>query len=141
MREARAVAALVAAQAACAPSTTSTPSPGPGGGSVSVEVSGKPSPGTQVLLDLDAKGEDVGSAFVTLDRWDDGVWRASWWYVRSSDVAHRIPDDEEASCPEAGIALPARMVIDVPVDLGSGTWRVAWVAGEDEVGGYVFEVG
>lgn len=105
-----------------------------------MEVSAEPALGASLVLDLDAEGETLGSACATIDRWVDGGWRATWWYERSSSVPQRIPEGEEVTCPDPGVRLPTRMVVDVPAGLGSGTWRIAWAAGEDGLGAYVFEV-
>ena len=140
MIRAAVAAGLVAVITSCAPGGRSAPSPGPGGGPVDVRVDEEPAPGARVVLDLDADGEGIGSACATVDRWVDGGWRATWWYVRSSPAANRVPETEEVACPAMGIALPTRMEIEVPAEIGSGTWRIAWVAGEDAVGAYVFEV-
>ena len=140
MIRAAATAVLVAVVTSCAPGGPSTPSPGPGGGTVDVDVDEEPAPGARVVLDLDADDERIGSACATIDRWVDGGWRATWWYVRSSPAPNRVPDTQEVACPAMGIALPTRMEIEVPGEIDAGTWRIAWVAGEDAVGAYVFEV-
>ena len=125
---------------ACTLGGPATPEPGPGGGPVEVQVSEEPAAGATLVLDLSAEDVDIGSACATIDRWDDGDWTATWWWNRSSPLAERIPDGEEVTCPAAGVAIPTRMTIELPLSLSPGTWRIAWMAGED-LGAYVFEVG
>ena len=71
----------------------------------------------------------------------DGTWHSRWYWVQPSPTPVAIPDGEERTCPDVGIPLPAEQTVAVPDDLSAGTWRFAYLAGKDEIGSYVFEVG
>lgn len=125
--------------AACSSAGSGRPEPGPAAGPVSIEVSAALAPGATVVLELAADGTAPGSACATIDRLEDGGWRSTWWWVRSSPVAEPIASGDEVTCPAVGVALPARMTIAIPDGLAAGTWRLAYAAGED-LGAYIFEV-
>jgi len=108
---------------------------------VDVRPSVEPDPGATVVLALSSDDAERGSACVSLDQWIHDGWRSRWWWERSSPEAHEIPDGEERACPAAGLPLPADQTVTLPSDLADGTWRFAYVAGEDDLGAYVFEVG
>jgi hypothetical protein len=93
------------------------------------------------VLSLSSDDARQGSACVTLDEWRDGGWRSRWWWERPSPDAHEIPHDEERTCPAIALPLPADQTVTLPSQLEHGTWRLAYVAGEDDLGAYVFEVG
>ena len=136
----RGVALAAAALAsACSFGGSSQPELGPAGGPVTIGVSAEPAPGVTVVLDLSAKGAAVGSACVTVDRWESSEWRNAWWWERPSRQPQPIARGENVTCPAAGVPLPTTMTIELPVDLEVGTWRVAYAAGDD-LGAYVFEV-
>ena len=126
--------------AACATNGSGTPATGPGGGPVEVRPSVEPAPGATLTLSLSDDDAEVGSACTTLDEWVDGTWRARWFWVQPSPSPVAIPDGDERTCPAIGIPLPAEQTVALPDDLLSGTWRLAYVAGEDDIGAYVFEV-
>jgi hypothetical protein len=125
----------------CTTSSSSAPSPGPGGGPIEVRTSATPAPGDTLVLSLSADDADQGSACAALDEWVDGGWRSRWFWERSSPAASAIPDGEERTCPSPAVALPTEQTVTLPSDLRTGTWRLAYVAGEDDIGSYVFEVG
>ena len=125
----------------CTTSSTSKPSTGPGGGPVEVRPSAEPTPGGTIVLSLSADDAAQGSACTTLDEWVDGRWRSRWYWVRSSSAAREIPDSEERTCPAIGLPLPAEQTVTLPPRIQTGTWRLAYMAGEDDVGAYVFDVG
>jgi hypothetical protein len=132
--------AAVALVGACASGEAARPEPGPGGGPVTVEVSNEPAPGATVVLELSSTGErGVGSACATIDRWESGGWRSTWWWERSSSTPQPITRGDAVTCPAIGVPLPTRMTLVLPDDLAAGTWRVAYAGGED-LGAYVFEV-
>jgi hypothetical protein len=132
--------AAVALLAGCSSADAARPEPGPGGGPVSVEVNVAPAPGATVALELSSTGErDVGSACATVDRWERGGWRSTWWWARTSTTAQAIPRGGEVTCPAIGLPLPTRMTLTLPDDLAPGTWRIAYAAADD-LGAYVFEV-
>ena len=126
---------------ACATTQDGSPSPGPGGGPVQVQPNVKPGPGATVVLSLSADEADHGSACTTADEWVDGEWRSRWYWERSSPVAESIPEGGERTCPAIGVPLPTEQTIALPSDLADGTWRLAYLAGEDDLGAYIFEVG
>jgi len=140
-RWAAAGGAVLLLASACATSGGGAPSTGPGGGPVDVRPSTEPEPGATLTLSLSAEGSDVGSACATLDEWVDDGWRARWYWERSSPAANPIPDGEERTCPAIGLPLPAEQTVSLPDDIADGTWRLAYLAGEDDLGTYVFEVG
>jgi len=125
----------------CATSSRGAPEPGPGGGSVVVRPSVEPEPGATIVLFLSAEDADVGSACTTLDEWVDGGWRSRWYWERSSPEPGAIPEGGEQTCPAFGVPLPTEQTVALPADIGTGTWRLAYLAGEDAIGAYVFEVG
>jgi len=127
--------------AACATGGDGTPATGPGGGSVEVRPSVEPTPGSTITLSLSADDADTGSACTTLDEWVDDTWKARWFWAGSSPSPVPIPDGEERTCPAPPIPLPAEQTVALPDDLPAGTWRLAYLAGEDDLGAYVFEVG
>ena len=133
--------AVLVLAAACTTTSSGSPSPGPGGGSVEVRPSVEPAPGATIVLSLSADDAQHGSACATLDEWVDGGWRSRWWWVRSSPAAQAIPESEEQTCPAIGVPLPTEQTVALPSDIGEGTWRLAYVAGPDDVGAYIFEVG
>jgi hypothetical protein len=126
--------------AGCTLGGPSRPEAGPGGGPVTVAVSDEPEPGANLLLDLSADDAEVGSACVTADEWDDGAWVARWWWSRTSATPEPIRAGDQATCPAIGVPLPTRMAIDLPPTLPAGSWRIAWMAGDD-LGAYLFDVG
>jgi hypothetical protein len=140
-RTAAAGCAVLLLAASCTTSSGTTPSTGPGGGSVEVRPSAEPSEGATVVLSLSADDADHGSACVTLDEWMDAGWRSRWYWVRSSPRAEPIPDGSERTCPAPEVPLPTEQTLDVPAELGAGTWRLAYLAGEHDIGSYVFDVG
>ena len=133
--------AVLLLAAACTTTSSGAPDAGPGGGPVEVRPSAEPAPGETIVLSLSADDADRGSACATLDEWVDGGWRSRWYWERSSPAAQPIPPDEERTCPAPGLPLPAEQTVALPSDLDEGTWRLAYLAGEDDVGAYVFEVG
>ena len=135
------VVCVVLLAAGCTMGSSDTPATGPGGGSVEVRPSVEPTPGATITLSLSADDADTGSACTTLDEWVDDTWQARWYWERSSPAPVAIPDGEVRTCPAIGISLPAEQTVALPDDLPAGTWRLAYVAGEDDVGAYVFEVG
>jgi hypothetical protein len=139
-RAAVAVCSIVFA-AGCATDSSDTPSTGPGGGSVEVRPSVEPMPGATVTLSLSAEEANTGSACTTLDEWVDDTWQARWYWERPSPTPVPIPAGEERTCPAIGIPLPAEQTVVVPDELPVGTWRFGYVAGDDDLGAYVFEVG
>ena len=100
----------------------------------------KPVPGSTVVLSLSSDEADVGSACTTLDEWVEGGWRSRWYWERSSPTAGAIPETGELACPAFGVRLPAEQTVALPADVPDGTWRIAYLAGEDDIGAYVFEV-
>jgi len=131
--------AAVALASSCTFGGSSQPELGPAGGPVTIGVSAEPAPGATVVLDLSADAAAVGSACVTVDRWESGDWRNAWWWERSSPEPEPIARGENVTCPAIGVPLPTSMTIALPDDLEAGTWRVAYAAAED-LGAYVFEV-
>ena len=125
---------------ACSFDTRDTPSTGPGPGPVEVRPSVTPTPGATLAVVLDSDDDDRGSACLTLDEWTDDGWRARWYWVRPEAPPVAIPDDGQATCPLGPAPLPDERTVLVPEPLAEGTWRLAYVAGEDDVGAYVFDV-
>ena len=123
---------------ACSSDGATRPEPGPGTGPVSVDVSVEPAAGATVLLGLSADEAAIGSACVTVDRWESGGWRSAWWWERSSSEAQPIPRGSDVTCPAIGVPLPTSMTIVLPDELEPGTWRVAYAAADD-LGAYVFD--
>jgi hypothetical protein len=97
-------------------------------------------PGATLTLSLSAEDADSGSACTTLDEWVDGGWHARWYWVRTSPTPVAIPEAEERTCPAIAVPLPGDQPVAVPDDLSRGTWRFAYLAGEDDLGAYVFAV-
>jgi hypothetical protein len=134
--------ALAALAGACVTTRVDrTPDPGPGGGSVEVRPDVEPEPGATVVVALSADDVHRGSACVALDEWVDDGWRSRWFWVRTSSDPEPIPEGGSRTCPAVGTSLPTEQTLAIPADLGDGIWRLAYVAGANEVGSYVFEVG
>ena len=140
-RRAALAVCLVLLAVGCATDSSDTPATGPGGGSVEVRPSAAPTPGATITLSLSAEDADTGSACTTLDEWVDDTWRARWYWVQPTPTPVAIPEGEERTCPAIGMPLPEEQPVILPDDLSAGTWRFAYVAGEDDLGAYVFEVG
>ena len=140
-RRAALAVCLVLLAVGCATDSSDTPATGPGGGSVEVRPSAAPTPGATITLSLSAEDADTGSACTTLDEWVDDGWQARWYWVQPTPTPVAIPEGEERTCPAIGMPLPGEQPVILPDDLPAGTWRFAYVAGEDDLGAYVFEVG
>ena len=122
-------------------SSDGTPATGPGGGPVEVRPSAAPDARRDDHAVAVRRGCRPGSACTTLDEWVDGTGAPAG--TGCDRLPRRWPSRRARSAPARPSACrcPGEQTVILPDDLAAGTWRFAYVAGEDDLGAYVFEVG